>query len=78
MVLDKKLVPNPQAHMQELNLAAIAPTNAAEFRHPLSLLRLAHFVRDASRVRARASSCVCGVWWCVCVGWAVLRWCGVR
>lgn len=52
MVTDQKLKVNPSARLQELNLAALAPTNAAEFRHPLTLLRLAHFVRDATKVRA--------------------------
>jgi hypothetical protein len=51
MVTDQKLKVNPSARLQELNLAALAPTNAAEFRHPLTLLRLAHFVRDATKVR---------------------------
>lgn len=52
MVTDQKLKVNPGARMQELNLVALAPTNAAEFRHPLTLLRLAHFVRDATKVGA--------------------------
>lgn len=51
MVTDQKLKASNTASLQELNLAALAPTNAAEFRHPLTLLRLAQFVRDASRVR---------------------------
>jgi hypothetical protein len=57
MVTDQKLKVNPSARLQELNLAALAPTNAAEFRHPLTLLRLAHFVRDATKVRADSQKC---------------------
>jgi hypothetical protein len=57
MVTDQKLKVNPSARLQELNLAALAPTNAAEFRHPLTLLRLAHFVRDATKVRADRQQC---------------------
>jgi hypothetical protein len=58
MVADRKLQVNLPARLQELNLVSIAPTNASEFRHPLSLLRLAQFVRDATKV------CVCV---CMCV-----------
>lgn len=56
MVTDQKLKVNASARLQELNLAALAPTNAAEFRHPLTLLRLAHFVRDATKVRVACSA----------------------
>lgn len=60
MVTDQKLKVNASARLQELNLAALAPTNAAEFRHPLTLLRLAHFVRDATKVRLAFSARVVG------------------
>ena len=51
LVTDRRLVVNTASHMQELLLHTDAPTNAAEFRHPLTLLRLAHFVRDATKAR---------------------------
>jgi hypothetical protein len=61
MVTDQKLKVNASARLQELNLAALAPTNAAEFRHPLTLLRLAHFVRDATKVRWYVMLLLCGL-----------------
>lgn len=48
---DRALKINPTAKMQELQLQNVPPTNAREFRHPLTLLRLAQFVRDATKVR---------------------------
>eukprot|EP00775_Hariotina_reticulata_P008493 gene8493-8676_t len=53
MTVDRRLMINPAAHMQELLLNTLAPTNAREFRHPLTLLRLAYFVaRKGSGYRA--------------------------
>jgi hypothetical protein len=54
MVTDRMLITNAAAKMQELFLHTSPPTNAREFRHPLTLLRLAQFVRDATKVRPRS------------------------
>ncbi|WIA38046.1 hypothetical protein OEZ86_001416 [Tetradesmus obliquus] len=56
MVTDRMLITNAAAKMQELFLHTSPPTNAREFRHPLTLLRLAQFVRDATKV-ARLRPC---------------------
>jgi hypothetical protein len=50
MITRRQLEANPAHHMQELNLHAIRPANSERFRHPLALLRLAMFVRDAADV----------------------------
>jgi hypothetical protein len=50
MITRRQLEANPAHHMQELNLQAIRPANSERFRHPLALLRLAMFVRDAADV----------------------------
>ncbi|KIZ03468.1 hypothetical protein MNEG_4488, partial [Monoraphidium neglectum] len=54
MITRRQLEANPAHHMQELNLQAIRPTNSDRFRHPLALLRLATFVRDAADVARTA------------------------
>jgi hypothetical protein len=61
MVTDRMLITNAAAKMQELFLHTSPPTNAREFRHPLTLLRLAQFVRDATKVRPH--SCCSLVKW---------------
>ncbi|KAI8474166.1 MAG: CDC45-like protein-domain-containing protein [Monoraphidium minutum] len=54
MITRRQLEANPAHHMQELNLQAIRPSNSDRFRHPLALLRLATFVRDAADVARTA------------------------
>ena len=51
MVTDRLMTINSISHIQELPLHNNPPTNAREFRHPLTLLRLAQFVWIATKVR---------------------------
>ncbi|KAF8055841.1 MOV10L1 [Scenedesmus sp. PABB004] len=50
LTTDRKLTTNASAHYQELLLFSTHTPNSREFRHPLTLLRLAQFVRDATKV----------------------------
>ncbi len=56
MVISRRQV-DAQHHIQTLDLTAVAPTNRDLFRHPLTLQRLAMFVRDAAEIaRTRGNS----------------------
>jgi hypothetical protein len=76
MVTDRMLITNAAAKMQELFLHTSPPTNAREFRHPLTLLRLAQFVRDATKVRLRTSQLLQYGLLILSGGWN--RWDGMR
>lgn len=50
LVSDQRMVLNEMCRFQELHLHVSPPTNAREFRHPLTLLRLVQFVWIATKV----------------------------